>query len=268
MTLSKTSFKRFYMCKLRTPLMDKKVFVGVDGCRAGWFAVALTENDSFSTFQSPKISDLWSHFYDGNTYVCMFVDIPIGLIDSKSNCKSRYCDLEARRILGPIRQSSVFPVPCREAVYAGSYESACDINEKITGKRLTKQTWGIVPKIKEMNDFLTTTASAKENVKEIHPEICFWALAVKPMEYSKKRNEGFIERRKLLQEICTSTDEIVENTLSNYRRKDVARDDILDALVSSLTVKLSSERGLKSIPKNPEKDSQGLPMQMVYTTVC
>lgn len=167
----------------------------------------------------------------------------------------------------PSRYSSVFPAPCREAIYAESYESACEINEIVTGKRLTKQTWGIVPKIREMNDFLTTTASAKENVKEIHPEICFWALAGKPMEYSKKKREGFVERRNLLQEICNSTDEIVENALSNCRRKDVAKDDILDALVASLTAKLSSKGRLKSIPENPEKDFQGLPMQMVYTTV-
>ena len=119
-----------------------------------------------------------------------------------------------------------------------------------------------------MNDFLIATDCAKEKIIEIHPEICFWALAGKPMEYSKKESEGFKERKKLLQEICTSTDEIVQNALSKYRRKDVARDDILDALVASVTAKLSFQRGLKSIPEIPEKDSQGLPMQIVYTTVC
>lgn len=117
-----------------------------------------------------------------------------------------------------------------------------------------------------MNDFLIATDSAKEKIIEIHPEICFWAFAGKQMEYSKKKNEGFGERKKLLQEICTSTDEIVQNALSKYRRKNIARDDILDALVASLIAKLSFHRGLKSIPENPEKDSQDLPMQMVYTT--
>jgi hypothetical protein len=29
------------MCKLRTLIMVKKVFVGAEGCRAGWFAIAL-----------------------------------------------------------------------------------------------------------------------------------------------------------------------------------------------------------------------------------
>ena len=256
------------MPKLQTLLMDKKVFVGVDGCREGWFTVALTETDSFGVFQFSKISDLYSFFCDGNTHVRILVDIPIGLVDSKSNFKRRFCDVKARSLLRPYRQSSVFPTPCREAIYARSYESACDINEEVTGKRLTKQTWGIVPKIREMNDFLIVTASAKEKIIEIHPEICFWALAGKPMEHSKKENEGFNERKKLLQEICTSTDEIVQNALSKYRRKDVARDDILDALVASVTAKLSYQRGLKSIPEIPEKDSQGLPMQIVYTTVC
>ena len=256
------------MPKLQTLNMDKKVFVGVDGCKAGWFAVALTETDSFGVFQFPKIPDLYSYFCDGNTHVRILVDIPIGLVDSKSNFKRRFCDVEARSLLRPYRQSSVFPTPCREAIYAKNYEIACDINEEVTGKRLTKQTWGIVPKIREMNDFLIATDSAKGKIIEIHPEICFWALAGKPMEYSKKEIEGFNERKKLLQEICTFTDEIVQNALSKYRRKDVARDDILDALVASVTAKISFQRGLKSIPEIPEKDSQGLPMQIVYTTVC
>lgn len=256
------------MPKPRTLHMDKKVFVGVDGCRAGWFAVALTETDSFGVFQFSKILDLLNYFCDGNTYLRILVDIPIGLIDSKSDCKRRFCDLEARRLLRPYRQSSVFPTPCREAIYARSYESACNTNEEITGKRLTKQTWGIVPKIREMNDFLIATDSAKEKIIETHPEVCFWALAGKPMEYSKKESEGFSERKELLQKICTSTDEIVQSAFSKYRRKDVARDDILDALVASVTAKLSFQRELKSVPKIPEKDSQGLPMQVVYTTVC
>lgn len=55
----------------------------------------------------------------------------------------------------------------------------------------------------------------------------------------------------------------MQNALSKYRRKDVARDDILDALVASITAKLSFQKGLKSIPEIPEKDSQGLPMQVV-----
>jgi predicted RNase H-like nuclease len=256
------------MPELQTLHMNKKMFVGVDGCKAGWFAVALTETNSFGVFQFSKISDLWNYFYDGKINVRILVDIPIGLIDSKSNFKRRSCDVEARRILRPYRQSSVFPIPCREAIYAKSYESACDINEEITGKRLTKQTWGIVPKIREMNDFLIAIGSAKEKIIETHPEVCFWALVGKPMEYSKKESEGFDERKQLLQEICTSTDEIVQNALSKYRRKDVARDDILDALVASVTVKLSFQKRLKSIPEIPEKDSQGLPMQVVYTTVC
>jgi predicted RNase H-like nuclease len=42
------------MPKLQTLHMDKKMFVGVDGCRAGWFAVALTETDSFGVFSFLK----------------------------------------------------------------------------------------------------------------------------------------------------------------------------------------------------------------------
>lgn len=60
----------------------------------------------------------------------------------------------------------------------------------------------------------------------------------------------------------------MQNALSKYRRKDVARDDILDALVASVIAKLSFQKGLRSIPEIPEKDSQGFPMQVVYATIC
>ncbi len=246
--------------------MSEKVFVGVDGCRAGWFAVALTEADDFDTFLFLEISGLWDYFCSSNADVHICVDIPIGLIDRASNYKRRPCDGEARKLLG-LRHPTVFTPPCREALYAKSYESACDINEEVTGIRLTKQTWGIVPKIKEVDDFLTSTHSAKECIKEIHPEICFLAFAGKPMEHSKKKNGGFIERKKILEELCDLTDGIVNNSLSKYKRKDVKGDDILDALAASLTAKYSFEKGLKSVPQNPGRDSKDLLMQMVYARI-
>jgi predicted RNase H-like nuclease len=256
------------MCEFQTLLMDKKVCVGVDGYGAGWFAIALTEAGDFDTVVFSEISDLWNYFCGDHTDVHICLDIPIGLIDRSSSYKRRPCDAEARKLLAPKRHPSVFTPPCREALHAESYESACDINEEVTGIRLTKQLWGIVPKIREVDDFLVSAHSAQENIKEIHPEICFWAFAGKPMEDSKKKNEVFIERKKILQEICNLTDRIVQNSLDKYNRKDVARDDILDALVASLTAKLSFEKGLKSVPQNPGRDSKDLPMQMVYTTVC
>lgn len=52
----------------------------------------------------------------------------------------RLSDTGAREIL-KTRKSSIFPVPCREAVYAETYEKACEVNERLTGKHISKQAW-------------------------------------------------------------------------------------------------------------------------------
>lgn len=52
-------------------------------------------------------------------------------------------------------------------------------------------------------------------------------------------------------------------TLEKYLRKDVVRDDILDALSAGVTG-LLGEKKLDSIPEIPEIDSKGLRMEMVF----
>ncbi len=247
--------------------MSKKVFVGVDGCGAGWFAVFLiAENEKNCEWKIelfPKFSfliDFLKKEYEQVDFLIL-IDIPIGL-KSRGNGE-RLSDLGARRIL-KARKSSIFPVPCREAVYAGSYEKACKVNKELAGKSISKQAWNIVPKIRDVDSFLIENEIFREKVKEVAPEICFQALTGLPMEYSKKSLEGFLERIKALRTVCQFTDEIVEAAISKYRRKEVAKDDILDALAAAITAKMGCEYGFEYVPWQPETDSEGLKIQMVY----
>ena len=80
----------------------------------------------------------------------ILIDIPIGLKTGGSG--ERLSDLGARSIL-KARKSSIFPVPCREAIYAKTYKEACEVNERLTGKRISKQAWNIVPKIRDVDGF-------------------------------------------------------------------------------------------------------------------
>jgi len=290
--------------------MNKKVFVGVDGCRAGWFAVFLADPDAdecdrdngnsekcgWELFEKcgwelsekcswelgvfPNFSALRdflkSNYMDYEPLV--LIDIPIGL--KSGGTGERLSDLGARKIL-KARKSSIFPVPCREAVYAETYGQACEINEKLTGKRISKQAWNILPKIRDVDRFLLENKDVFPLVREVGPEICFQAFAGRPMEYSKKKEEGFLERKKVLKKIgiilkkagpladgtfeCeAAVDEIIETALSKYRRKDVARDDILDALVAAFTAKLGHGYGFEYVPGEPEIDAEGLRIQLVY----
>ena len=233
------------------------MFVGVDGCRAGWLAIALETEGGWHVNTFPDVSSLWEHHRQASL---ILIDIPIGL---KTGGKAeRRCDPVVRKLLGP-RRSSVFPAPCREAIYAGSYQEACDINQRLTGKRLSVENWNIIPKIREMDCLLSEDTSARGCIREIHPELCFRGLAGRPMQHAKKRNEGLAERTQLLQSIYPQTTEIINHTLSTYRRKDVARDDILDALSAAVTGLVGGDN-LVSIPQEPEFDERGLRMEMVY----
>ena len=65
--------------------------------------------------------------------------------------------------------------------------------------------------------------------------------------------------------IESTPSEVIYYSLRQYARKDVAEDDILDALVAAVTAS-RKEEGLLTIPDNPEFDSEGLPMEMVVAT--
>ena len=233
------------------------MFVGVDGCRAGWLAIGLETDDSWKVDIFPDVASLWDHHRGA---FVILIDIPIGL--KTDGRPERRCDPQARKLLGP-RRSSVFPAPCRGAIYAQSYQEACDINQRLTGKRLSVENWNIIPKIREVDCLLSDDASARGCIREIHPELCFWGLAGRPMQHAKKRSEGLSERTQLLQSIYPGTADIVAHALSTYRRKDVARDDILDALAAAVTG-LMGKQNLASIPQEPEFDERGLRMEMVY----
>ena len=84
------------------------------------------------------------------------------------------------------------------------------------------------------------------------------------MLHSKKKIEGFIERKRVLESIYPKTIEIIDHALVTYRRKELAKDDILDAIVASVTAHFGGKR-LISIPDTPEYDSTGLRMEILYT---
>ena len=235
------------------------MFVGVDGCKKGWIIVELTDDDNWKVDIFPDIASLWNECKRASL---ILIDIPIGLRDS--GCDERHCDKKARELLGPMRASSVFPAPCRGALDASSYEQACQINKRMTGRKLSLQTWSILPKIREVNNLLINDALSRSHIRETHPEVCFGALAGgRPMLHSKKKEEGRSERLELLKTIYPQTEEVIKYASKNWLRRDLALDDVLDALVASITARKGFDK-LLSIPEVPEIDSYGLPMEIVY----
>ncbi len=232
--------------------------VGVDGCKAGWVAISLAPDFHGEVRVFPHFFALWEAFRQAAS---ILVDIPIGLLDRGPG--ERRCDLEARKLLGWPRRSSVFRVPCRPAVYAATYDEAIRTNEELTGTRIFRATWNIVPKIRELDELLASVAGARQVVREVHPELCFWALqGGRPLGHSKKTAPGGAERFRVLASLCPSAPDMLA-AFEPFRRHRVARDDLLDALAAAVTAYYGIE-GLSVLPATPEADAHGLPMEMVF----
>jgi len=236
--------------------MPRKFYVGIDGCKIGWFYTVLDQKTDIVTGIAPDINWLWINF---NNAALMLIDIPIGLTAKYF----RTCDVDARQFLGPGQASRVFPPPCREAVYAESYAQACTINQRHTGKKISRQTWNITAKIREVDMFMRANPKARGKIRESHPEICFRAFCGSPLKFSKKRSAGIKERLDILSIHLPMARRLFENTLMQTLRKDAARDDILDSMVTAVTARFAAKR-TKTLPKNPERDAEGLEMEMVY----
>jgi predicted RNase H-like nuclease len=231
-------------------------FIGVDGCSKGWFLISIDRDGKLGFDLFDHIDPLWNEYQNS---ALILIDIPIGL----PHWRRRLCDVEARKLLGK-RGSSVFPAPSREAINESDYERAGTVNQKVLGKKLSIQTWNIAPKIKQVDQLIDKDQHTKSVIRESHPEICFWALAGgKTMIHNKKTDQGIEERLDLLRNINRFTEETYHRALQSFRRKDLAKDDILDAMALAITAALPSQT-LHTIPDQPEIDLRNLPMEMVY----
>lgn len=251
--------------------MEKGKFLywGIDGCKSGWLCIGLQCNGESDAFVEPEISTAYKKMKDLGAQTIL-IDIPIGLSQDKNE---RECDKLARKEIGK-KSSSVFRVPCRLAIEEykkGSgeeqkVERGKIASVKITGGCLSQQTWAIVPKIAEVDDFMKNKTNNDVKLREVHPEVCFRKLNDDTLKYSKKIIEGKEERQKILVNYLPDIDVIKAKIRDKCQLKtQVADDDILDALVAAVTAKLGELGEFQTLPSGkPRKDCCGLPMEMVF----
>lgn len=185
------------------------------------------------------------------------IDIPIGLPD----IGSRICDSQARKLLGQKRASSVFPAPIRPVLAASDYREACAIGFDIERRKLSRQAWGILPRIRDIDEILRGSPELRSTVREVHPEVCFCYLnREQPLEYNKKTIEGQRERLALLEPVFGDS---VQDALSDRHQLASAGDDVLDAFVALWTAERLAAGAYRTIPSEPPTDRFGLRMEMV-----
>jgi predicted RNase H-like nuclease len=229
--------------------------VGVDGCKGGWLAVSY---DLLANTLTPAchavFADVIESYPDA---ACIAVDIPIGL----TTANARDCDREARRVLTRLRGSSVFPAPDPRVVNAASYQEAMVLSRSLTGKGVSAQAFGIYKKVADVNRLMTPALQAR--IVEIHPEICFWAMAgMRPLEHAKRTPAGFEERRALL--MATECFTVPTRREAQRWVRDAGADDALDAIAAAWSARRFAEGQSGCLPLNPLTDDNGLRMEMVY----
>jgi len=228
---------------------------GVDGCKEGWLAVTINLNTRAIDVQVPDSAKrLFATLSDLEV---LAIDIPIGLPDREP----RACDVEARRLLGPGRGSSVFPAPARATLAGETFTEVCGLSKTACGRRVSRQTFGILPKIREVDSEVRRLTRPQDRVREVHPEVSFYFWAgEQPMRCSKTLSAGKAERLALVE---TSFPGIFQWIRAQVRRRAVSDDDILDALAALWTASRISRGEARTLPESPSVDSCGLRMEIV-----
>jgi predicted RNase H-like nuclease len=227
--------------------------VGVDGCRGGWVAVVAIGADLKAmvyTHWSALVSDIPPDS-------TIAVDIPIGL----PTRGARVCDLDARRVLGRPRASSVFPAPIRAVLSCiGSHAELSALHRRIDGRGLTKQAFHILPKIREVDLWLNENREEEGRVWEIHPEVSFTAWNNgRPMLHHKCTTEGRAERECLIHALWPTER---HRLWSGVARAGCGQDDLNDAIAALWTAGRVLTANHVRIPDHCHEDEAGRRMQI------
>ncbi|MFW5708329.1 MAG: DUF429 domain-containing protein [Bacteroidota bacterium] len=229
-------------------------YTGIDGCKVGWLMVGLSD----SNFRYSLLTDIneLSQMYPNP--VRILIDMPVGLLhQGMKHFMQRPCDVAARKILGR-KHSSIFSPPCMEALFKKSYEQASETNFRILGKKLSKQSWNIAPRIRQVNAFLHLNPLWRGHLLEAHPELSFQYLNNNiPLGYSKKTPQGIAERLKILNGHYAGAEDCYDHMRSdNLLRGKTQPDDMADALALAVLSYVRKDR-LQNISQHYLQDSLG-----------
>jgi predicted RNase H-like nuclease len=223
------------------------VVAGADGCRTGWVVCRRDSNGSLDISVVKVLADAC----EGLSILA--VDMPIGLTDTPR--PGRACESEARKRL-PGKASSVFPTPCRPALACTTYARANAVSKKL-GAGLTRQTFHLFPKLREIDALLRTDRKLLRVVHEAHPELAFARMnGGRPVLSKKRQADGYADRHKLLARHGFET--------KVDRLSGAARDDILDAIACCRTASLIAAGSATRLGPIDEKDRHGLPMNIWF----
>lgn len=224
---------------------------GVDGCGSRWLAIAQEPGRRQYVAKVLQTEELVAQSWD-----LIAIDIPIGLPDRGA----READVAARKFIKP-RGSSVFAAPIRPALSAQSWREACAITCAHDGRRISQQTFAILPKIREVDSYIRST-SLRDRLFEVHPEVSFAAWNRGPMLFPKRDRRGHDARRILIASYFGA--EAFDSVRGQVTGQGVAADDIADAFAALWSANRLLIGAAERFPAAPQYDSLGLAMHIWY----
>jgi predicted RNase H-like nuclease len=239
-------------------MAEDPLYVGVDWSSGSWLAVAFGPGGYETTEVFDEMGGVWLAYEDHAERI--LVDTPIGLLEGGS--EGREAESLAREVVGS-RSPSVFTPPVREATRKRRYTVAARVNERKTGRGLSKQAFAISEAIAAVDELLQEIPEARPVLAEAHPEVCFRAFAGEPLEHSKKVAAGYAERMRALADFERDAPPTVQRVADATAGHDVAVDDVLDAVALAYTA-APGPGTLRSLPPDPPLDETGLEMAMHY----
>jgi predicted RNase H-like nuclease len=244
---------------------------GVDGCRGGWVVAFVRPAGEELHFRVvPDFPDILAGLENPSIVA---VDMPIGLPE-RAGRGGREAEARVRPLLG-MRQSSVFSIPSRAAVYSqiGPFENQaatyaahrqCSVVARSTSdppRGVAIQSFMIFPKIRELDARLCADPVLAERIFETHPEVAFWRLNGEQVVETPKKvggrphPPGMALRRDLL--IAAG---MPREVLTAKPPKGAAEDDLLDAFACAAIARRLHAGIAEPFPNPPPVDRYGLPM--------
>ena len=232
---------------------------GVDGVSGGWVmavtGVAGGSPVEFSVWAT--LGDLWSEARTRRVQV-VAVDMPAGL----PGAERREADREAQRLLGA-RRSSLFWTPPLCTLDAADHAEANRRSWDETGRGLSAQAFGLMPKIRELRETLTPgdfAPHSRPRAAEVHPESSFVRLAGEPMSESKREHAGHQQRLETLVAVFPNiADAAVSAPPAGPPRPEL--DDLLDAAAAAWTARRIAAGDAEYLGAG-EQDETGYPMHI------
>jgi len=232
----------------RGPTLPYSVVAGVTPCSSGWLAQGAKIHGATFAPEPPRVYETFLDLLSEHpAYEIVVVNAAIGYLDTPE-MGPRTCDKEVRALVGR-RGSTVHNAPSR-AVLDNLIDWSDGGLDAVTATMLPH----LREVAKEMSPF------RQRLVYEGHPELSFFQLNQDTsMKRSKKIEAGRDERLDVLESHIPGMDVVLGAELDGVTEK-----HRFDALALLWTARRVYGRAAKRIPTEPEWDSEGLRMEIVY----